>query len=329
MGSSYRYLRLRLSEAGLLPTSKMALIACYLLGMDALLFLLHKLLGWFNPAYGQSLGGWVTFLNFVVILLFAILAFRWLKARVLWRLRNRLIVTYVFIGFIPLVLLVALAIGSFYLFAGQFATFIVTSELNSDLNGLAAANSTIAHHLAAEAQSGTRTLTISQESLRHADKRWANRQVCAWLNEKIILNISPSEADAVPVLPSHPKSPFRDVVRDHDMLFLRALETVPVGDGFLTVVSSEPFGQRLIQDLGCQPGRNHAVRRIDSPKGRPLSTGSQSGDANLNRRQQENRTRYYPGEASIQRRSRAPRDPQPGSGRDFPDCRRSDGLELG
>ena len=52
---------------------------------------------------------------------------RWARAKMLWRLRNRLIVTYVFIGVIPVVLLVALAVGSFYLFAGQFATYIVTT----------------------------------------------------------------------------------------------------------------------------------------------------------------------------------------------------------
>jgi phosphoserine phosphatase RsbU/P len=254
MEFSYRYLRLRLSEAGLLPTSKVALIAWYLLGMDALLFLLQKLLGWFKPAYGQGLGGWVSFLNFVALILFAILAFRWLKAKALWRLRNRLIVTYVFIGFIPLVLLVALALGSFYLFAGQFATFIVTSELQSELNGLAAANSAIAHHLAAEEQAGAARLTISQESLRHSDKHWASRRVCAWLNQKMILDNSPSEAATPPTLPSHVKNPFRDVVRDHDKLFLRVLETVPLSEGSLTVMSSEPFDQRLLQNLAANLG---------------------------------------------------------------------------
>ena len=42
--------------------------------------------------------------------------------RLMWRLRNRLIVTYVFIGVIPIVLLVAMALVAGFLFAGQFAT---------------------------------------------------------------------------------------------------------------------------------------------------------------------------------------------------------------
>ena len=45
MTLSYQYLRLRLSEAGLLPTSKVALAAWYLLGLDLLLFVLQKVFG--------------------------------------------------------------------------------------------------------------------------------------------------------------------------------------------------------------------------------------------------------------------------------------------
>src|SRR2546426_9852959 len=44
------------------------------------------------------------------IVLFCTLAFRWLKAKILWRLRNRLIVTHIFIGVIPVVLLVGMAL---------------------------------------------------------------------------------------------------------------------------------------------------------------------------------------------------------------------------
>jgi sigma-B regulation protein RsbU (phosphoserine phosphatase) len=112
MALAYRYLRfrLRLSDAGLWPTSKVGLIAWFLLGMDALLFVLQKVFGWIKPSYGQEFSGWIGFLTFVAIVLFGFMAFRWLKAKALWRLRNRLIITYVFIGFVPLVLLVALAL---------------------------------------------------------------------------------------------------------------------------------------------------------------------------------------------------------------------------
>jgi len=236
----------------MLPSSRVALIAWYLLGLDLLLFLLQRVFGFFHLAYGDSLGGWVSFLSFLVIVLFSILAFRWIRAKALWRLRNRLIVTYVFIGFIPLVLLVALALGSFYLFAGQFATFIVTTGLNSELSSLSAANSTIARHLSSQIQREPAAWVASLETLHQTDKHWANRQICVWLNQKIVLNSSPTEVEA-PISPSYLKTPFRGVVRDHDKLFLRVLETVPLKEGNLTVISSEPVDQ-LLQTLAANLG---------------------------------------------------------------------------
>ncbi len=252
MALPYRFLRLRLSEAGMLPTSKVALIAWYLLGLDLLLFGLQKAFGLLKLSYGESLGGWISFLSFLVIVLFSILAFRWIKAKALWRLRNRLIVTYVFIGFIPLVLLVGLAFGSFYLFAGQFATFIVTTGLNSELSSLSAANSTIAGHLSAQIQREPAAWTASLGNLHQTDKHWANRQLCVWLNQKMVLNSSPAGI-AAPILPPYLKTPFRGVVRDHDTLFLRVLETVPLSEGNLTVISSEPVDQ-LLQTLAGNLG---------------------------------------------------------------------------
>src|ERR1700674_2961365 len=129
MPSRYRYYRLRLSEAGLLSKSKLAQTAWYLLGLAIFLFAVQRILALFHSPYGSALGGWVTFLSIIVIVLFGSLGLRWAKGKMLWRLRNRLIVTYMFIGVIPVVLLVALTLGSFYLFAGQFATFIVTTKL--------------------------------------------------------------------------------------------------------------------------------------------------------------------------------------------------------
>src|SRR5580698_2449073 len=120
MTVSTRYLRLRLADAGRLPTTKVARVASYVLALDVLLFALQEVGGWLKLSFADSLGGWVSLLSFVAIVLLLVLAFRWVRAKMLWRLRNRLIVTYVFIGVIPVVLLVALALGSFYLFAGQF-----------------------------------------------------------------------------------------------------------------------------------------------------------------------------------------------------------------
>ena len=101
MAWSYPELRSRLKLAGLWPESRTARIACYLAALATFLFGLRGLLGLFAPSWGASLGGWAWFLGLSSALLFSFLGFGWLRRKILWRLRNRLIVTYVFIGVIP------------------------------------------------------------------------------------------------------------------------------------------------------------------------------------------------------------------------------------
>jgi phosphoserine phosphatase RsbU/P len=258
MALPYRYLRLRLrlSEAGLLPSSKLAFITWYLLGLDLLLFGLQQVFAFSRPAYGQSLGGWVSFLSFVVAILFIVLAIRWIKAKMLWRLRNRLIVTYVFFGLIPVVLLVALAAGSFYLFAGQFAAFVVTTGLRSELQTLDAANSAVAHGIAARIDHGGNPETAAIDGLRSTEKAWAFRHVHVWLDGKIVLNSVPAGTSSLsPVCPASLPVAFREVTRDRDKLFLRAARSVTVKGGKLIVISSEAFDQRLLQGLADNLGQ--------------------------------------------------------------------------
>lgn len=281
MHVSYRYLRLWLASRGLLPTSKVARIAWYILALDALLFALQKLFGLLKLSFGEGLGGWVSFLSFVAILLFLVLAFRWVKAKMLWRLRNRLIVTYVFIGVIPVVLLVALALGSFYLFAGQFATFIVTTGLDSELMSLEAANSAIAQQVAAQMQRGSSSGTIALDSVRQADKTWADRQICVWLGKQLIVNSTPAgETLAAPDLPAHVAKGFRGIVRDHEKLYLRVLQPVRVGGQTMTVLSSEPFDQHMLEHLAANLGEislyanGLSLRRVDASQ---RKSGKQAG----------------------------------------------------
>ena len=148
------------------PRTRLARAACYLLGLDLLLFALQRLFGIFKVSYGQALRGWVGILSFLAIVMLALLAYRWLKAKLLWRLRNRLIVTYVFIGVIPVVLLMAMAFITIYLFAGQFANFVVTSELDSRLHSLQSVNAAIAHELAARLEHKQPAIAESLEGLK-------------------------------------------------------------------------------------------------------------------------------------------------------------------
>jgi len=62
-----------------------------------------------------------------------ILFFRWFAYRVLWRVRNRLILTYLLMGLAPLVMFITLAAIAGYLLAGQYATNMGLSRLNEGI----------------------------------------------------------------------------------------------------------------------------------------------------------------------------------------------------
>jgi phosphoserine phosphatase RsbU/P len=225
------------------------------------------LLELFAPTWGDHLGGWVGFLTFLAAVFFSILAFRWLKRRVLWRLRNRLIVTYVFIGVIPVVLLVAMAGFSLFLFAGQFASYVVVSELNTQLRSAEAVNAAISNELAASLTRGKTPTAESLSGLKKRDRAWGHRQVEAWQGTNALP--LPSESPATSTF-SYPAffdkkdneyakalvqgKPFREIVSDHGKLYLRVVSVFPVGATSLTVVTSEPLDKALVgkiaEDLG-------------------------------------------------------------------------------
>jgi sigma-B regulation protein RsbU (phosphoserine phosphatase) len=249
----YPELRHRLIKAGLWPEGRMARLACYLAALAAVLFALQKFLGLFAASWGEHLSGWIEYLTFVAAVLFSILAFRWLKRRMLWRLRNRLIVTYMFIGVIPAVLLVSMAAITLYGLAGQFAVFVLTSEIRSQLRSLEAVNAAVSNELAARLERGDSPAVESLAGLRKRDPAWGRRQVCAWYREKP-LSLCNEFKGASLTLPVFVKGKFRDIVRDRDGLHLRVVTSFPVGSSTMTVVTSEPFDKELVENIAADLG---------------------------------------------------------------------------
>jgi sigma-B regulation protein RsbU (phosphoserine phosphatase) len=267
MREFYWKLRARMTEAGLWPKGWIGRGACYSLGLAVGLFVLEMLLKLVSTAASESLSGWVKFLVFDAALLFSILAFRTLKRRILWRLRNRLIVTYVFIGVIPAVLLVAMAAITIYLFAGQFASFVVTSEINSQLRSMQAVNAAVSNELAARIEKGQSPTAESLAGLRKRDRAWERRRVCAWHGTRVLL-LSGGSPNLPPlVFPDffnkdqgeYAKAireglPFKQIVRDNDQLYLRVASVFQVGSETLTVVTGEPLDKDLVADIAANLG---------------------------------------------------------------------------
>jgi sigma-B regulation protein RsbU (phosphoserine phosphatase) len=255
--------RARLIARGLWPQTRTAWGAWYSLGLALGLFLLQRLLAALRLSWGDSLGGWVTFLSFIAIFLFVVLGFRWLKARILWRLRNRLIVTYVFVGVVPVLLLIAMAFVTLYLFAGQFANFIVISEIHLQLRNVEALNSAIANELALRLEKGEAPTVDLLESLRKTDVIWKHRDVCAWHGTKTLPVCGNAQGNTPFVQPSFVHGPLSEIVRDHGNLYLRAATAIPVHSQQLTVISSEPLDQELVQEIANNLGE---ITLVDQPE---------------------------------------------------------------
>ena len=253
MQRSYPEVRLRLIKAGLWPEGRMARLACYLAAMAAVLFALQKLMGLFARSWADHLGGWIGFLVFLSALLFFILAFRALRRKVLWRLRNRLIVTYVFIGVIPAVLLVGMALITLYGLAGQFAVFVVTSEIHSQLRSLESANAAVTNELAARLERGENPAAESLAGLRKRDPAWSRRQVCAWYGDKPLPLCNEFKGTSL-TLPAFVKGRFRDIVRERDGLDLRVCSSLQLATNKLTVVTNEPFDRELVGNIANNLG---------------------------------------------------------------------------
>jgi phosphoserine phosphatase RsbU/P len=243
-----------LRDAGLWPHGRIAWAAIYVLVLDLLLFAVQWLLQRVNTVAAESLEGWIIFLSALAIVLFTVVGFRWLRSKLLWRLRNRLIVTYVFIGVIPVILLLVISLTTLYLLAGQFASFVVTSDIATHLHSMEAANRAIAHRLGAEIASGGKVDAESLGRARPNRPEWSRRQVCSWYGNPPQRYCSRDEHLSGFDSLSSLTGDFREIVRDHGALFLRTGTTVETPHGPLRVVLSEPldrdFVAKVAGDLG-------------------------------------------------------------------------------
>lgn len=99
-----------------------------------LLLAAYAALSWIAPKSGFGL----------ILEIAAIVAGLWLAIRILrliarqalWRLRHRLIVTYLFIAGVPLLLIIGLAALAGYMLVYQLAAYLVTTELERRIDGL-------------------------------------------------------------------------------------------------------------------------------------------------------------------------------------------------
>jgi sigma-B regulation protein RsbU (phosphoserine phosphatase) len=244
----------KLRAKGLWPQTWTARAALYVLTLDLIILALQLLLSRLSPGASASLAGWVSFLSFLAAALYTVVAFRWLRAKVLWRLRNRLIVTYVFIGVIPVFLLVMISFITLYLLAGQFASFVVTSEIASRLRSMEASNRAIAKQIANRYSQGEKPSGEAIGGMRPQHREWSRRQVCVWYRNQAQPNCAGPTGAAAFDAPAFVTDNFREIVRDHGILYLRTARVIGAEPESLRVIMSEPLDKPLVDEIAADLG---------------------------------------------------------------------------
>ena len=154
----------------------------------ALFVLLNVLLRLFTAG-----GGLQTFTTFICLVLGAWLLARFVRRGLrtaIWRLRNRLLVTYVFIGVVP-VLLIAILVGlSIWILSSQLAVFLVVSELDRKVDAMRSATEVVARSEA----------PARREVMRRVAELYVDHYpgMIMWLKEGEAVHCIPPEAEMDP-----------------------------------------------------------------------------------------------------------------------------------
>ncbi len=208
-----------------------------------------------RSAPGTVLSAWATFISFDFLFCCSLLILRWIRLRLMWRLRNRLIVTYVFIGVIPILLLLGMGFVAGYLFAGQFATYVATSDLQSELQRLHATNRSLATQFRTLLRQGKLTPDLAGEIAGASNENFHHRSVTVWDGDKgFVLGESGGTKPAQITLSSAIQRDFSGIVLDDDRLQLRSVKRLEEGTHQLTVISNVPITPELLRHATTQLG---------------------------------------------------------------------------
>ncbi len=235
------------------PKTKLGKTTLWFAYLASVLELLRAIV---RPGPGSMLGGWATFSSVLFVLFGLLLMFRWARRRLMWRLRNRLIVTYIFIGVIPIVLLVAIGLLASYLFAGQFATYVAMSDLQSELQHLEATNRSMAWQFKSLARAGKLTPELAREIASASDETFRHRSVSVWDGDQSFILAEPGRGEgSVPLKSSAAfKGDFAGFVLDNDHLQLRVVKRFEEGAHHLTVISNLPITPELLRKSTSELG---------------------------------------------------------------------------
>jgi sigma-B regulation protein RsbU (phosphoserine phosphatase) len=202
---------------------------------------------------------WAIFIPTAIYYLYRL--FKLFKQKLLWRLSRRLAVTYVFIAFVPILLLVLLVGFGAFMINGQFASYLISIRLAEREAELQELDRILVHEARMTPVKTPDELLARLQGFFVAEM---SEQAASFPGLEItaqVGTVSRSFRLDGSALPSSVTIPpwldgddFSGTVQENGRILIRALERRKTSVGELTIVLSQPFTPELLDILGAGIG---------------------------------------------------------------------------
>jgi sigma-B regulation protein RsbU (phosphoserine phosphatase) len=215
------------------------------------LFVIDFALQWFQVASALD-----TAIRFALLLLGLWLAIRLLRLTArstIWRLRNRLLVTYLFISAVPILLVIAMTFLGGQFLSQQLVVYLVASELDRRVQGL-----NLAVNRLVRADAADRPMEMESMVDMYYRPRYPGIEVLLRQNGRTILY--PRDGTLTPPLPGW--NPGGGILRRQGKFYLWRYDKTESGDVTVTVPLTGDFLAQLIPGLGLVGFGESISRRV-------------------------------------------------------------------
>jgi sigma-B regulation protein RsbU (phosphoserine phosphatase) len=208
--------------------------------------------GWLPGTAGKFFSDLASLDFFLLLVICVPLLWRFIFLRLLWKVRNRLVVTYLLMGLTPVVLFVSLALILLYVFAGQFAIFAATSVVHDELGRIASMNRSLSMHMVHvfDQNLRVRAVEVPPEAGRPSQGEYTGMTVVVYLDGKRV-PLTPAEWNSgdPPVVPGWFHGSFSNLTFDRGQLWLRAADEQVMNGHRTVVISSVPLEKENVEAI--------------------------------------------------------------------------------
>src|SRR5271154_6752701 len=199
------------------------------------LFAIGLILGGATCAFLDLSGGLASFLKFFAIIATVYALFRlagWWRTRLLWSLRNRLIVAYLFIAVVPILLIVTLVVLAGQILYSQLGAYLLYEDIQQRIGMMA----DITEHIAAAHRTLPKGVTEDESEHVLAEQ---SEQVHDQELPKLSIDFS-NDPVLLRKVAGAGKNSFAGLVEEGDKLYLMGLREMPEPNGVRVVTLRVP-----------------------------------------------------------------------------------------